>query len=113
MRTDLQVESDGAVWLDRNCHLSIDVLAQLSGLDQRELSELVELGALTPADPAEVPWTFSADCIVTVRMAKRLRTDLELDSHALVLALSLLEQIRALQAEVAALRAQSPVRLDL
>lgn len=107
MRTDLQVESDGGVWLDRSCHVTIDVLAQLSGLDQRELRELVELGALTPADPLEVPWSFSADCIVTVRTARRLRTDLELDSHALALALSLLEQIRALQAEVATLRAQS------
>lgn len=106
MRTDLQVESDG-VWLDRNCRVSIDVLAELSGLEQRELNELVELGALAPADPSEVPWSFGADCIVTVRMAKRLRTDLELDSHALVLALSLLEQIRSLQAEVARLRAQS------
>lgn len=112
MRTDLQVDSSGVVWLDHTRRVTLEVLADLAGLNQSEVCELVELGALAPADPAEVPWSFSADCIVTVRMAKRLRTDLELDSHALVLALSLPEQIRALQAEVAKLRAQSPARMD-
>jgi chaperone modulatory protein CbpM len=112
MHTDLQFDSNGAIWLDRSHRVSIDVLAELSGLNQSEVSELVELGVLAPADPSESPWSFSADCILTVRMAKRLRTDLELDMHALALALSLLEQIRALQTEVAKLRAQSPMKND-
>ncbi len=112
MRTDLQADASGVVWLDHTRRVTIEVLADLAGTNQSEVCELVELGALAPADPAEVPWTFSADCIVTLRMARRLRADLELDSHALVLALSLLEQIRALQSEVATLRAHLPVHLE-
>lgn len=108
MHTELPFDANAVAWLDRTRRVTIDMLADLAGLDRSEVSELVELGVLVPADPSEVPWSFSADCIVTVRTAKRLRTELELDSHALVLALSLLEQIRGLQAEVARLRAQAP-----
>jgi chaperone modulatory protein CbpM len=108
MHPELQTDSGNAVWLDHTCLVSVGMLADLSGLSERDVVELIELGAIAPADPAVKPWTFSAECIVTVRTAKRLRRDLELDTHALALALSLLERIRRLEHELAGLRAQMP-----
>jgi chaperone modulatory protein CbpM len=104
----MQPEPYDVLWLDRSQSVSISDLVDLSGLTEDEVRELVDVGALAPSNLQEVPWTFSADCVVTVRKASRLRDDLELDSHALVLALTLLEQIRILEAEVARLRAQLP-----
>ncbi|MCA3064823.1 MAG: hypothetical protein ING61_15365, partial [Rhodocyclaceae bacterium] len=46
------------------------------------------------------------ECVVTVRRATRLRDELELDPHAVAVALSLFEQIRQLELEVARLQAQ-------
>lgn len=102
----MQTETYHALWLDGSQRVSINDLVDISGLTESEVHELVEFGALAPVNPGEIPWTFSADCVVTVRKASRLRDDLELDSHALVLALTLLEQIRALEAELTQMRAQ-------
>lgn len=102
----MQSETYHALWLDRSQLVSLNDLADLSGLTESEVHELVEFGALVPVNSAENPWNFSADCVVTVRKASRLRDDLELDVHAVVLALTLLEQIRTLEAELAQLRAQ-------
>ena len=63
-------------------------------------------GALVPGSYRELPWTFSGDCVVTVRKASRLRDELELDGHALALTLGLLEHVRELEAEISKLRAQ-------
>lgn len=104
----MQVETHNVLWLDRSRHVSVKELVDLSGLAEDELCELVFAGALTPRKFEEIPWTFSSDCVLTVRKATRLRDDLELDGHALALALSLLEQISALEADVANLRAQLP-----
>ena len=105
----MQAESFDLLWLDRSQRVSIGDLTVLSGLSEIEIHELIELGALAPLDRRENPWVFSADCVVTLRRASRLRDDLELDSHALVLALTLLEQIRALERELSQLRARHSV----
>ena len=108
MQNEPQVEPHGALWLDRSQTVSIAELVDLSGLSEREVCELVEFGVLAPINPQEIQWTFSADCAVVVRKAGRLRDDLELDAHAMALALALLEQIRGLEAELSRLRAQQP-----
>lgn len=105
----MQSETHHTIWLDSSQLVSISDLVDLSGLTEREVHELVEFGALVPLDAEEIPWRFSADCVVTVRKASRLRDDLELDSHAVVLALTLLEQICALEAELVQARAQQSV----
>ena len=104
----MQTEPFAVFWLDRSQRVSLNDLVDLSGLTEDEVQELVDVGALTPTDFQAIPWTFSADCVVTVRKACRMRDDLELDPHALALALTLLEQIRALEAELSQLRAQRP-----
>ena len=104
----MQTEIHDALWLNYSQRVSISDLVDLSGLSENEIHELVDSGALTPVNET-TPWSFSAECVVTVRTASRLRNELELDSHALVLALTLLEQIRALETELAQLRAQMPL----
>ena len=112
----MQAESYNVLWLDRSQLVSVGDLVELSGLSENEVRELVDAGALLPVNPQDDPWTFGADCVVTVRKASRLRDDLELDMHALTLALTLLEQIRSLEAELSQMRARQPsyrrVRLD-
>lgn len=107
----MQSETYHALWLDRSQLVSISDLVDLSGLTESEVQELVEFGALVPVNSEDIPWRFSADSVVTVRKASRLRDDLELDAHAVALALTLLEQIRTLEAELARLRAQQPAFL--
>ncbi len=105
----MQIESHNVLWLDATQPVSINDLVELSGLVEAEVCELVFAGALVPSNYPQTPWTFSGDCVVTVRKASRLRDDLELDSHALALTLGLLEQVRSLEAELVRLRAQQPV----
>ena len=102
----MQAETHESIWLDRSQVVSIHELVNVSGLSEDEVHELVDGGALVPINPDAGAWTFSADCVVTVRKASRLRDDLELDAHAMVLALTLLEQIRSLESELSQLRAQ-------
>ena len=104
----MQGETYSAFWLHRSQSVSIDDLVDLSGLTESEVTALVDAGALMPANFDSPPWIFSADCVVTVRKACRLRDDLELDAHAVALTLTLLEQIRTLEAELSQLRARQP-----
>jgi chaperone modulatory protein CbpM len=102
----MQTDSNNTFWLDPSQRVSIHDLVNLSGLSENEILQLVDAGTLIPSDLNETTWTFSAECVVTVRKAARLRDDLELDPHALALTLTLLEQIRTLETELARLRAQ-------
>jgi chaperone modulatory protein CbpM len=98
-------------WLNEQTRVTLEELAALSGLPDDTLRELVECGALAPADPAGPDRTFSAHCVVTLRSAGRLCNDFELDPNALALTLSFLERIRDLEAQLHAVRAQIPRRL--
>jgi chaperone modulatory protein CbpM len=98
-------EAPEAAWLHAHAELTIVELAEISGLEEPILRELVEYGALSPANPRTL--VFSATCVTRVRTAARLRADLELDTQAVALALSLLERIESLQGELRALRART------
>jgi chaperone modulatory protein CbpM len=98
------------MWLDDRLEISFAELARCSGLSQAELRELVDYGALAPTNPQDAEWTFSGEIVVTVQAAGRLRADLELDPHALALALTLIQRIRELEAQIGNLRAQLPRR---
>lgn len=101
-----------AMWLHSHAQVTIVELAECSGLPEAVLRELVEYGALSPDDSRTDEWVFSSECVVRVRTAARLRNDLELETPALALVLSLLEQIHRQEAELRRLGAQltSPLR---
>jgi chaperone modulatory protein CbpM len=108
----MQAESHDVLWLDQWQSVSISELAVCSGLSEAELHELVDYGALAPTNPQELQWTFTADCVFRIRKASRLRDDLELDTHALALAILLLDRIDALEAQLSEVRAQLPHRFS-
>ena len=105
-------DHDEAMWLHTHARVSIVELAECSGLPEPVLRELVEYGAIAPAEREAEQWVFSGDCVVRVRAAARLRTDLELETPTLALVLSLLDEIDRLGGEVRRLGAQlsSPLR---
>jgi chaperone modulatory protein CbpM len=99
-----------AVWLTEDHVFSLAELAELSGLPESELRELVDYGAVTPIDPDASPLVFSGKCLLTVRTACRLRVSFDLEPYSVALMVTLLERIQDLEAQVCDLRAQLPER---
>lgn len=95
-------------WLDAHPDVTLAELAELSGLSTAELQVLTEYGVFQPVDAVSGKPSYGAGCVVTARAAFRLRRDLELDTEGLALVLKLLEQMRGLEAELHALKAQLP-----
>ena len=104
----MKLELTETLWLDERGSVTLVELAECSGLSEAELRELVEMGALEPVDADAPQWSFGSRCIVAARAASRLRTDFELDTSGLAVALSLLERVRELEAEVQRIRARLP-----
>lgn len=102
----MRVELTEVLWLDERYELSPSELADLSGLSEAEVRDLVDQGSIAPLDPNATQQSFSAECIVTLRTARRLRDDFELDSQGLAVALALLDRIRDLEAQIRGLSAQ-------
>jgi chaperone modulatory protein CbpM len=86
--------------------LSLQGLAELSGLSEGDLQALVEHEILSPIDMFETRWVFRSDCLVRMHKACRLRNDLELDIHAVALTIMLLDRIEALERQLSAAMAQ-------
>ena len=104
----MRVEIAEAVWLDERQEFSLEQLAELSGLSEAELRQLIEYDALSPSDPQAAGPTFKANFLITARAACRLRNDFDLDAGALALVLTLFDRIRDLEAQLQRLQAQLP-----
>jgi len=102
-------ESTEVIWFEQHV-LSLPELAELSGLPAPVLEELLDCGAIAPLDPVSSQLQFGAVALRTARTARRLRSDFELDIEALALALSLLDRVAQLEAQVQELRAKLPQR---
>lgn len=100
----MNVQITEAIWLDDQGVCQIEQLAELSGLSPEEIADLVEVGVLEPVDRQAQPLSFTLRHIVTVKTAKRLREDFQLDRSGLAVALTLLRRIHALEAEIRMLR---------
>ncbi|MDD5276701.1 MAG: chaperone modulator CbpM [Methylovulum sp.] len=104
----MKVELTEVRWLDQHYQLSLADLSALSGLPKADLLELVDYGIFVPIDPKAAEQAFHADCLVAARTACRLRRDFDLDTQGLALALTLLERIHELEAQLSDLRARVP-----
>jgi chaperone modulatory protein CbpM len=104
----MNVELTDAQWLSEHAEVSVEELAELTGLSPELLRELVEYGALMPTNIQSAQWTFTADCVVAVRTVSRLREDFDLDANALSVALMLIERIHGLEAQLRDLQTQFP-----
>ena len=103
----MSVETE-VLWLDEHHIVSLRELADFSGLREIELLELAHSGAIPVRDATSNTYTFGAHVITVARTACRLRDDFELDTRGVGVALRLLERVRALEEEIARLRAQTP-----
>lgn len=106
----MEAERVEAVWLTEDHEFSLAELAELSGLSEAELHDLVDYGAIAPVDPQAPRWVFKGRCLTTVRTACRIRVGFDLDLHGAALAVSLLDRIHDLEAQLDSLRAQLPHR---
>jgi chaperone modulatory protein CbpM len=106
----MELQQPDVVWLDDRIEFSLAELGRCSGLSDAELRELIDYGVLAPTDPQCAELRFGGDIVVTIRTAKRLRDDLELDPQTLALALTLIGRIHELEAQVRSLQAQLPHR---
>ncbi|HEX9173768.1 MAG TPA: chaperone modulator CbpM [Telluria sp.] len=86
-----------AICLDEGEVCSMEHLADVSGLSLDEVEDLVVCGVIWPADAATQPRCFHLLHVVTVRQARRLRDDFELDSHGVALAMTLLRRVSVLE----------------
>lgn len=102
------------VWLDARQSVSVAELSRVCAIGADELDELVEYGALAPlaqpAQPASVPQEaqFSADCVVPLRAACKLRIDYDLDLFTVALLMGYLNRIDGLERQLQSLRAELP-----
>lgn len=93
-----------ALWLSDTAVCRIEHLAEVSGLSLEEIEDLVDNGLITAAAAPPAPRTFHLVHVVTVRTARRLRDDFELDRNGVALALTLLRRIERLETALRAAR---------
>lgn len=97
-----------AVWPDERQTMPLHVLAELSGLSEVEVSQLVDCGALAPFGEGAESLMFSVHSVTVARAARRLRDDFELEPHGVAVLLAYLDRIRELEFQLRALQARSP-----
>jgi chaperone modulatory protein CbpM len=95
-------------WLDARETVTVPELSRACGLSAAELDELIEYGALAPLRRNEAERVFSAEWIVPLRAAGRLRHDFDLDLFAVAILLGYINRIEDLEREVKSLRARLP-----
>ena len=106
----MKTEHTEAVWLTEDARFSLAELAELAGITEAEVRELVDYGALAPLEPDAASWIFNGKCLLTIRTACRLRVSFDLEPHGVALIVSLLDRIQDLEAQLGSLRAQLPHR---
>ena len=94
------------IWLNETGVCRLEHLADVSGLSIEEIEDLIENGVIAPADQPAEPRSFQLRHVLTVKTARRLRDDFQLDRHGLTLALTLLQRISDLEAELKSARAR-------
>jgi chaperone modulatory protein CbpM len=88
--------------------VSLRELLDVSGLTEAELRELVDYGALVPAEGGGASWSFASYSVVVARKASRLRHEFELDTHGVAVVLRFVERIETLETELRKLQARQP-----
>jgi chaperone modulatory protein CbpM len=95
-------------WLDAREVVTLAELARICALSPAELDELVDDGVLVPLEQARQERLFSAECVMPLRAAGKLRQDFDLDLFTVGLLLGYLNRIEALERQVRTLKAQLP-----
>jgi len=86
--------------LARPLRLSLNTVAERSGLHPAQIRQLVALGLLDCTSDANGQLWFSPSTMATLARIQRLRSELSLNYAAIGLVLDLLDRIDALEAQV-------------
>jgi hypothetical protein len=97
--------------LDASATITLSELAECCGISADELDELMGYNALVPLDSAGQELAFSAQWVVPLRKACKLRTDFDLDLFTVAILLDNLTRIEFLERQVRSLQALVPVHL--
>jgi chaperone modulatory protein CbpM len=95
-------------WLDTRETVTLSELSICCGMSEAELDELVDYCALVPVTPAPHEVTFSAQWVVPLRAASKLRLDFDLDLFTVAILLGNLNRIEVLERQVHSLQALLP-----
>lgn len=106
----MRIEVTDVMWLEDH-RLSLEELAELSGLPLALLQELVEAGGIESLADQPGEMRFGARALTAARRARRLREDFELDASALLLVLGLLDRVQELERHLQQLQARLPRRV--
>lgn len=84
-----------------NIRFTVTEFCQHTGLSRTELTEIIGLGVVRPAeqDTPSAEWRFDDQAISAFHRAQRLQRELELDWPGIAVALSLLDRIDRLDRE--------------
>jgi chaperone modulatory protein CbpM len=91
----VEAEITEVSWIEDGVEWTVAELAARSRFTEAELRELLDCGALPRGGQRVLP---------ALRAAARLRSDFELDLHGVALALTLLNRIEELEADLSRLR---------
>ena len=94
--------------LDASQTITFSELAQCCGMSEAELDELVDYCALVPVPAANQERSFSAQWVMPLRTASRLRLDFDLDMFTVAILLGHLNRIEILERQVLSLQALLP-----
>jgi chaperone modulatory protein CbpM len=83
--------------LDDRDELSVDEVCRVCSVSSDWVIELVDEGVLDPIGSEQSRWRFRAECVGTVRTARRLQRDLDVNLAGVALALDLLQEIHDLR----------------
>ncbi|MCX7173371.1 MAG: hypothetical protein NT159_05490 [Proteobacteria bacterium] len=100
----MKLQVTDCIWLHGTEVCQIEHLAEVSGLTIEEIEDLIEIGVIAPVDRNAQPICFRLQYVLTVKTARRLRDDFQLDRHGVALALTLLRRIDELETELSAIR---------
>ncbi len=92
--------------LTRELRLSVSEFCDLCGVRAETVIELVEHGLLEPHGNGFTSWSFSADSVRRVQVARRLQRDFALNTEGAALAVELLEEIDRLRQRLRLLEQQ-------
>ena len=95
----MEIEYREFAWLDEQEGCTLTELAQHACLPEIEIMELLEFGLIPRG---------AGRALAAARVAARLRRDFELDLHGVALAMTLLQRIDELEAELGRRRTLSP-----
>lgn len=105
----MNIESGDAQWHNDHAGITLAELAELSGLPEEVLNELVECGVLVRGELRPARWTVTVGTLRSLHTVRRLREDFELETNALAVTLRLLDRISELEHQLRQLKATRAV----